>query len=367
MNELFYLFLVIAIGYLIGRIRIKGVGLGISAILLVALVFGHFGVTVSSIVKNLGLALFVTAVGHITGPKFIENCKKSAVYYIIIGISMIVVASLLCAIAINLFKLPIPLSLGLLAGALSSTPCLATALEITQDSLASIGYGIAYPFGVVGVVLAVQLISKIEKDDRKKETSISSNDFDNNIKLIEIDRNGFFSFALSLALGILIGNIKVPLPGNLSFSLGISGGVLLTGLVFGTIKKVGNISITVNKNMLSAFRELGLAIFLAGAGIEAGSGFIETINQYGIVLFLVGMVLTLVPIVFGFFLAHSLFKLDLFASLGTVCGGMTSTSALGSLSELDGYDEIAAGYAATYSIALISIIIAVQILYIVFA
>lgn len=365
MSELFYLFLVVAIGYSIGRIRIKGVGLGISAILLVALVFGHYGVTVSSVIKNLGLACFVTAVGHITGPKFIDNCKKSAIYYIVIGMSMIVVSALLCTLVIKVFKLPIPLSLGLLAGALSSTPCLATALEITQDSLASIGYGIAYPFGVVGVVLAVQLISKIEKEEGRRIVMESDNHDYNETNLIKIDKNGFFSFALSLSLGLLIGSISIPLPGNLSFSLGISGGVLLMGLLFGTIRKVGSISITVNKEKLKAFRELGLAIFLAGAGIEAGSGFVKTINEYGVILFLIGMVLTLVPIVFGFFLAHTVFKLDLFSSLGTVCGGMTSTSALGSLSELDRYDEIAAGYAATYTVALVSIIFIVQILHII--
>ena len=119
----------------------------------------------------------------------------------------------------------------------------------------------------------------------------------------------------------------------------------------------------VDKKVLKAFRELGLGVFLAGAGIEAGSGFIETIGKYGYVLFVVGIILTIAPILFGFFVAHYVFKIDLFSSLGIVCGGMTSTSALGSLSEMEGYDDIASGYAATYSVALISIILIVQILF----
>lgn len=362
MNDILYIFIAIALGYLIGKIKIKGIGLGISAILLIALVFGHFGATTSSNIKNLGLACFVTAVGYMTGPIFFENCKKKAVYYIVVGVSMIIVASVLCYITILLFDIPVPLSLGLLAGALSSTPCLGTALEITNNPLTSVGYGIAYPFGVVGVVLAVQLLSKLKEDANKKFDTSSDNRVIETVGLITIDKRGMFAFSFSLAIGLMLGNIVVPIVGGMKLSLGISGGTLLGGLLFGTRRELFNISLQVKKETLSTIRELGLTLFLAGAGIEAGNGFVETINKYGVVLFFVGMIMTIIPILTGFIVSKKVFKMELLNCLGTICGGMTSTTALGSLSELDGYEEVSAGYAATYSVALICIIIAVQII-----
>ena len=132
----------------------------------------------------------------------------------------------------------------------------------------------------------------------------------------------------------------------------------------GGLKRIFNASLNTDRKILDGLREFGLTIFLAGAGIEAGSGFVQTLKEYGAILFLVGIVMTIVPIIFGFSLASKLLKLDACSSLGSVCGEMTSTTALGSLSELDGYEKIAAGYAATYTIALISIVIAAQIIFI---
>ena len=367
MNDIFYLSLVISIGYLIGRIRIKGVGLGISAVLLLALLAGHFGVTIPGIIKNIGLASFVAAVGLISGPTIVENLKKRATSYVLIGISMILVAALLCSAAIRLFDLPVPLALGLLAGALSSTPCLATGLEITQSSLTSVGYGIAYPFGVVGVVLAVQFISRMNDEKLDTETAETKIDVSSDDDLLHIDRKGMFPFFLSICLGVLLGKVRVPLPGGLNFSLGISGGVLISGLLLGGMRKIFNVSLDADRRILDGLREFGLTVFLAGAGIEAGSGFVQTLKEYGVILFLIGIVMTVVPIVFGFLMANKLMKLDANSSLGSVCGGMTSTTALGSLSELDGYERIAAGYAATYTVALISIVIAAQIVFILFS
>ena len=74
-NPLLLLFLIMALGYALGRIRVSGISLGAAGILIVALVFGHFGYEVPSIVQNIGLAAFVTAVGFIAGPGFFENFK----------------------------------------------------------------------------------------------------------------------------------------------------------------------------------------------------------------------------------------------------------------------------------------------------
>lgn len=366
MKEIACLFLVIAIGYLIGRIRIKNVGLGISAVLLVALVFGHFGFSVTGTIKNFSLACFVCAVGLLSGPTFFENLKSKAHYYILIGICMVLVASIVCVLSLKLFKLPISLALGLLAGALSSTPCLAMALEVSKDTLCSIGYGIAYPFGVVGVVLAVQFISKLSNNNHtniEQENVVEKR----NENLLRIDEKGLSTYALALCLGIALGMIEIVLPLGIHFTLGISGGVLLSGLIVGSVDKISNLSIKMDRRTLTSLREFGLAIFLACAGMEAGSGFIKTINEYGIILFLAGVFMTSCPIATGYLMSRFVFKLDNSTTLGCICGSMTSTSALGSLAELKDHDHISSAYAATYSIGMIGIIVAVQVIYKLFA
>ena len=73
MDSFLAIFLILLLGYLLGSVKIKGLSLGTSGILLVALVFGHFGVEIPSVVRNFGLAIFVGSVGMIAGPVFFRN------------------------------------------------------------------------------------------------------------------------------------------------------------------------------------------------------------------------------------------------------------------------------------------------------
>ena len=158
MNSLLAVFLIAALGYFIGGIRIKGIELGTAGVLLVALVFGHFGVEIPSIIRNFGLALFVCSVGFIAGPKFFRDFKSNAASYILLGF-LIILSGGICAVLVSLIGGIRPeLSVGLLTGALTSTPGLAAAQEAAGElaDLATTGYAIAYPFGVIGVVLFVQ-------------------------------------------------------------------------------------------------------------------------------------------------------------------------------------------------------------------
>ena len=83
MSELLAVFVIATLGYLIGRITICGIDLGTAAVLLVALVFGHFGITTPPLVRDIGLVCFVTAVGFIAGPKFFRNFKQNAKSYVL--------------------------------------------------------------------------------------------------------------------------------------------------------------------------------------------------------------------------------------------------------------------------------------------
>lgn len=368
-NTLMIVFLVALIGYLVGSIKIRGVELGTAGILLVALVFGHFGFKVPDLVRELGLICFVTSVGFIAGPKFFRNFKINAKSYILLGFIIIAIGALTTVAIIEIAGVPSDVTVGMMAGALTSTPGLAAAIDATGSNAASVGYGIAYPFGVVGVVLFVQLVPKILKTDMAAErarfeaaVNVNEEEYHKTKKeeLFYADSMGFFPFALAIALGIILAKIVIPLPGGAEFSLGTSGGPLIAGLILGHFGHFGKLSVKVEKHVLECLREFGLALFLIGAGVEAGAGFIEILKEQGVVLFLYGALITLIPMLIGYFVAVKLLKLSLFNSLGSICGGMTSTPALGTLIRVTETDDVASAYAATYPVALVFVVLACQ-------
>ena len=363
-NTLMVVFLVAFIGYLVGSIKIRGVELGTAGVLLVALVFGHFGFEVPDLVRELGLICFVTSVGFIAGPKFFRNFKLNAKSYILLGLIIIVAGALTTAAIIEIAGVPSDISVGMMSGALTSTPGLAAAIDATGSANASVGYGIAYPFGVVGVVLFVQLVPKFLKTDMAAERArfeaaqnVGDDALKKKEKLFIVDEMGLCSFALAIVLGIILAKIVIPLPGGAEFSLGTSGGPLIAGLILGHFGHVGNISLHVEKSVLECLREFGLAMFLIGAGVEAGAGFIEILKEQGLILFVYGALITLIPMFIGYFVAVKMMKLSLFNTLGSICGGMTSTPALGTLIRVTGTDDVASAYAATYPVALVFVVL----------
>ncbi len=362
------MFLIAVLGYGLGKISIRGLSLGTSGVLIVALVFGHFNLEVPSIIRNAGLVTFVAAVGFIAGPRFISNFKKKATAFVVLGVVIILTGAATCAGIILLGGIPCDLAVGLMSGALTSTPGLAAAIEATGSDMASVGYGIAYPFGVVGVVLFVQLVPKLLKLDiaaeRERAEAATVAELEQEAPRIEgrihLDEFGLMPFAAAVVLGILIGKITIPLPGGASFSLGTSGGPLLTGILMAHFGRIGPVSISVPKHTLEVLREVGLVLFLMGAGTNAGKGFVEILKQYGIVLFLTGALMTILPMIVGYIVSRKVFKIDVLSTLGSICGGMTSTPSLGTLMAMTHMESVAISYAATYPVALIFVILCCQ-------
>ncbi len=217
------------------------------------------------------------------------------------------------------------LGVGILTGALTSTPGLAAAVEAAGEngSLASIGYGIAYPFGVISVVLFVQMVPKLLKTDMAAERARFEAANAVELKkapahLHAFDSAGFFPFCAAVACGLLLAKVVVPLPGGASFSLGTSGAPLVAGLVFGHFGHIGGIDITVKKSVLETFREFGLMLFLIGAGTDAGAGFIEILKEQGVVLFLYGAIMAVVPMLIGYWFAARVLHLSIFNNLGSI-------------------------------------------------
>lgn len=390
----FSVFAIVAVGYLLGRVTIKGINLGTAGVFIVALLYGAFlgnflNETVNKegvdIVKEafksldtLGLILFVAAVGFIAGPNFFKNLKKNFKSYILLGV-VIIASSAAVAIACffigrgseaNTEEFMAELT-GLLSGALTSTPAFSASREAVakayQDAVTA-GYSISYIFGVIGVVLFVQLIPKIMKVDMDKERALitANNTAKNNgtnEKLITIDSVGLWVFAIAAVVGVLVGAIKIPLTSNglsgTTFSLTTTGGVLLTTLVCGHFGHIGRISLTVKTSVLETFREFGLMLFLIGAGVPGGMKFVQYFKP---VYFVYGVAMTIVPMIVGFIFAKYVLKLPLLNNLGSITGGMTSTPALGTLISVSGTSDVASAYASTYPIALIAVVLASQLL-----
>ncbi len=518
----FALFVIICLGYIIGNAKIKGISLDISAIIFVALVFGHYGVVMPPIIEKLGLILFVYTIGIQAGPGFFDSFKKQGRTLVIMASVVIISASGLTYLAIILYDIDVPVAIGLLTGALTSTPGLAAAIESTGSTGVSIGYGIAYPFGVIGVILFVRLYPKITRinikkaeEDYEKSTDevfpeisfkhfivenenvagktigelrvrtmtqgvisrimsngnptvpspstklnqgdiikavgteealkkvrvligsetdqevplkegyeiqsilVSNTEVVNktikeinqwtstyNVTITRIRRSGiditpssnlklqmgdkikvscskdhmelvtkifggnskklsdtnFFPIATGIVLGFFLGKFSLNFGNSFTFSLGLTGGVLTVSMLLSRIGKTGPIiwSMTGSANQL--LRTLGLMFFLAGVGTKAGAQIVDTYNQYGFNLFLIGGALTLFPMIFGAIIARAVFKVNVLSMLGALTGSMTSTPGLAAVDPMTETNAPSIAYATVYPVAMVLLIICVQIL-----
>lgn len=363
-------FLILLLGYLFGAVRIGGVQVGSAGVLLVALVFGHFGAEVPASLRDLGLISFVTAVGLYSGPVFFQSIRRKSLVYLAVGAGIPLSAALLSVLAIRLGGMDAPLVLGILTGALTSTPGLAAALEATGDAMVSVGYGIAYPFGVVAVVLFVQLAPKLFRASVVTPAAGAAGAAAGTAAepgYRQLDHLGLAAFCLTALLGVLLGKVQIPLPAGLTFSLGLSGGPLFAGLFLGHFGHCGPFSLRTPKPVLDVLRECGLVLFLLSAGVEAGHGFVEVLRTHGLPLFLVGAAITVVPMLLGFAIAFYLFKQDMRTTLGAICGGMTSTPSLGTLLSMtrghkQASEEVSVAYSGAYPVALILVVITTRVL-----
>ncbi len=406
------LFVIVALGYALGRITIKGVSLGTAGVFLVAILVGFLCTLIpddmpilgsfhlqseildkankevvqsasknlpyfKSVLQNVGLVLFVGSVGFIAGPKFFKDLKKNFKTYILMGV-VIILSGTVVAICFALLTSP-EFSAGVLSGALTTTPGYSAALEAASQEaqgLITLGHAIAYPFGVIGVVLFVQLLPKILKADMNHERSLLTSEViekseKERKKLITCDDFGLMPLALAIVTGLLVGAIKIPLTGagynGACFSLGTTGGVLIMCLVFGHFGRIGKISLEVPAHSAKVLRELGLMLFLIGAGVDGGVSLVSQVEQAGGGMIVVwgllgGLVMTTVPMFVGYFLGRKVLKLPLLGSLGSITGGMTSTPALGTLVNTAETDDVAGAYASTYPIALVLIVLACSLM-----
>ncbi len=514
-------FLIVAIGIVIGNIKIKGISLDISAIIFVALIFGHYGIQLPKIFQEIGLILFMFSVGIQAGPGFFDSFRKKGAQLITLAVLVSVSGAITAIVLGYAFDVDFHIAVGLFTGALTSTSGLAAAIESTNSPMASIGFGIAYPFGVLGVILFARLsnklfrvsikeeeqkyldevhedhpflqyknfivenenacdiplkelklpdishtnISKIyhrgqlvlptanavlkkgdlvracgTEEDLKKLNFILGNETDQSIPestkfsvrkflvtnkqvlgitlghlrqlhsqqatITSIRRSGidimpsantklrfgdkitviypeenqkkigevvgdsrkkldelnFLPIALGILIGILVGKLRIPLWGDYSFSLGMTGGILITAIILSKIGKTGNIVWNISGTINMFLRKLGLIFFLAAVGTNAGEQLVSTIQENGLELFLLGAIITIIPMLMTVIIGHYVLKINFLTLIGALTGSMTSTPALTAVEPMTDTNAPQVAYATVYPFALVMLIIVSQII-----
>ena len=179
------LFLIIGIGYVVGKIGGWGIQLGSSiGVLFVALLFGHFGLQISPMVGTLGFIFFIYSVGFQAGPHFFSTFRQDGVRYVQVGLVIALAAVGTALLATTVAGLEPGYAAGVLAGGLTSTPTLAAAQDaitsglanipagydaLTVESNVAVGYAVTYVFGLIGLIVVLQLAPKLMKVDLPRE------------------------------------------------------------------------------------------------------------------------------------------------------------------------------------------------------
>ncbi|MGM0510590.1 MAG: hypothetical protein ACQESD_05630 [Thermoplasmatota archaeon] len=374
-NSLLVISLAVLIGILLGRFEFKGFRFGISGALFAGLAIGHFGVTVPHTYFIVSLALFVASVGLMAARDIGGVIKAHGFKFIVAGFVMTAVAAALTfmgAQALSSVGVVEPRYIeGVFSGALTSSPGLGAHIEGVSETAREqiiIGHSVAYPFGVVMVIIFQELWPKLRNIDIEEEKIKFKNRIDEATKGDEqkltkdVVTFSVGGFALAVVLGGILGEIPIPLGPLGTVTLGITGGVLPAALAVGYLGKIGPIKTRMSHEVLSGIRSLTLALFLAVVGIEAGAGFFEAVMGAGLILIVIAVIVGLGTIAVGMILLRGIWKLDWIVTAGAITGGMTSTPGLGAAIESTGTEDVGAGYGSTYPFALLGMVIFAKIM-----
>lgn len=177
--------LVVTLGLTIGEIKLLRVRLGVAGVLFAGILFGHFGVhpnfEILEFVREFGLILFVYTIGMQVGPGFLSSFKKEGLKLNSLAV-IVVLSGVLVTLAIIVFaKVPVAVAVGLFSGGTTNTPSLAAAQQAFKEipglpaetlKMPGIGYALAYPFGIMGIILTMVLTKTVFKLTPKTEAEL---------------------------------------------------------------------------------------------------------------------------------------------------------------------------------------------------
>lgn len=395
-NQFFLIFLAIATGLLIGKIKIGNFSLGVSGGIFSGIVIGYFaeawaksvqegalgyasaaGVLKTGVVSNLFftffLMLFLVSIGMKVGGSIGAIFKKYGAKFVVIGVMIPAISMIVSLVAYHFVLKGTPSvtefeTIGMFAGAMTSTPAYGTALDaagsvVSGDALEaassaiSLGYTVAFPIGVLVIVLMISLLPKLfgidvaaEKLAYEKELSESAG-AEKKLKDGPLD---FMVIALVAVIGILIGNIKIPLGSFGTFSLGAAGGILVSALVFSYIGKIGPVNFRMDQKALGVLYQTGLTFFMAVVGLRYGYDVVNSLMGSGLQLAITAIFVEGISVLIAFMVGHKVFKINWIILSGAIAGGCTSAPGLGAAISATGSEEPTAGYGAAQPFAILA-------------
>ena len=189
-HSIFVLAVVIAIGTLLAKIKVGGISLGATWILFAGIVASHFGMTLHAdtlnFVRDFGLTLFVFSIGLQIGPSFFASLRQGGLKQMWLSILAMLLAAVVAYLLVFPTETPLQTMVGVMDGAVANTPAMGAAqqtyLDLTgiDDKSIPMGFAVAYPVGVVAVILAFMLLKAILRIDLAKERDVVASKFGGN-------------------------------------------------------------------------------------------------------------------------------------------------------------------------------------------
>jgi putative transport protein len=258
-NPILLLFTIIGLGYLIGNIRILGFKLGVAAVLFVGMAFGALDerLMLPDHIYVIGLVLFVYAIGLQSGTGFFSSFRKRGLKLNVVAVVILCAGALLAAILKSVMGLSAPSIAGLFCGALTNTPALAATVETINNMKSAIPpsalklylespvvtYGLAYPIGVLGVILWFFVFTRLFRIDFAREETHRLKESGTGIilsKTFRITNPAIVGKTVGEALGVL---------GEAGFALSrIQKGDVISVVVPSTILSAGDLVVAVGGN-----------------------------------------------------------------------------------------------------------------------
>jgi putative transport protein len=232
----------------------------------------------------------------------------------------------------------------------------------------SLGHTLAFPFGLLTIILSVVFLPKLFRiniEEEKATYSLALNEAAAGVAETAKTKEGDFSlisFAFVCLLGYFIGTFEFKV-GVGKFSLGNTGGILVAALVCSYLGKIGPFNFRMNSKILGILRQFGLGLFLATVGLMYGNSVVSVFKGSGLAIAMMGLAVVVVSILMGFIVGRYVFKLNWMVLVGAICGGMTSTPGLGAAVDAVGNNDPALGYGAVYPFALIYKVLLLMILH----
>lgn len=371
----------IFLGLLLGKIKIKGITLGITWVLFVGIGLSALGVACNHdmlhIIKEFGLILFVTAVGLQVGPGFFRSFKKGGLAMNIMALVNVALGVGITVIIAKMANQELTDMAGVYTGAITNTPGLSAAqqavgdlgIEGASERLAA-GYAVAYPLAVVGMIVSCLLLRWFCRIDLKKEpteegqTSQTSQTSPTN----QTSKKGgilLIPIFIIIALGIVLGSIPIPVGMKAPVKLGLAGGPLVVALIAGWlgVKKGWYTTEFTDGQGVHMLREVGIALFLAGVGLGAGQAFVATVQtHYMWVVY--GVIITMVPPILITLFGRLVLHLNYYTLMGFIGGSHTDPPTLAFANNVapEGCKLPNTGYATVYPLTMFLRIFTAQLL-----